>query len=327
MPKIKMNRIQIETLLSIAIFILVPYTDASSGTNTRSDYGVPKLENTTFVSNTLIKDPFINTRFCNTIGFGQTVNLETPLKKILGEDVPGLTGEVYYAILDFEYQYAVREWMAIWGEIRINGRFGNEMQALLTQGATAFGGFQLGWLFRLWQTERHMLSLSADVNKTVTTVIDIYGFLKTAIEEGEISEQNKIIRDVPILTTALGLRYAHAISDMFGLVASGRVAYGESIRQDEGEKFYPSLGLTLHMDLKNTEDIPIGFVTGYKYSFVADNGDGKLSEAQSILFNISFTGRADLNLGLDIQYQQLPMLGFDNKVEFITGQINLSYYF
>lgn len=325
MPKFKMNKMQIEILLLIAI--LIPYPDAISGTNTSSDYGVPKLGNTTFLSNTLIKDPFINTRFRNTLGFGQTVNLETPLKKILGEDIPGLTGEVYYAILDFEYQYAVREWMAIWGEIRINGRFGNEMQALLTQGATAFGGFQLGWLFRLWQTEEHMLSLSADVNKTSTTIIDIYGFLNAAIEEGEISEHNKIIQDIPILTTALGLRYAHAISDMFGLVASGRVAYGQSIRRDEGAKFYPSLGLTLHMDLKNTEDIPIGFVTGYKYSFATDNGDGMLSDAHSILFNISYTGRADLNLGLDLQLQQLPMLGFDDKVEFITGQINLSYFF
>ena len=327
MPNFKMNSMKIETLLYIALFILVPCADGVTGTTTSADYGVPKLGNTTFLSNTLIPNPFINTRFTNILGFGQTINLQTPLQKILGETVPGLNGEVYYANLDFEYQYAVREWMAIWGKIRINGRFGNEMQALLTQGATAFGGFQIGWLFRLWQTERHMLSLSADVNKTITTIIDIYGFLKTAIEDGEISEHNKIIRDIPILTTALGLRYAHAISDMFGLTAMGRLAYGQSIRRDEDARFYPSLGLTLHMDLKNTEDIPIGFITGYKFSSAADNGDGILSDAQSFLFNISYTGRADLNLGLDIQYQQLPMVGYDERVEFLTGLISMTYFF
>jgi hypothetical protein len=175
----------------------------------------------------------------------------------------------------------------VWGEIQITGRLGNDMQTLLTQGVSAGAGFQLGWLFRLWQTERQILSFSADVNKVTTTFIDIYNFLKTAIEEGGVSEQNKIVRDIPLLSTALGLRYAYAISDMFGLAAMFRLGYGQSFRRDEGEKFYHTFGLTLQMDLNNTEDIPLGFVTGYKHNSAPENGNETVSNAQSVLFNIS----------------------------------------
>jgi hypothetical protein len=327
MPKYNQIKIKIEVSKFVVIAFLFTLPDIVTGTNTISDYGIPKLGNTTFLSNTLIKNPFINTRIRNTLGFGQTLNLQTPLNKILGETVPGLTGELYYARLNFEYQYAVRDWMAVWGEIQINGRLGSDMQTLLTQGVNALTGFQLGWLFRLWQTERHILSLSADVNKSSAAIIDIYNFLKEAIEEGGIDEQNKIISDTPIITTALGLRYAYAISDMFGLAAIGRVSYGESLRREESAKFYHSLGFTLHIDLKNTEDIPLGFVTGYRHSAAPEGGDDSFSDAQAVLFNISYTGRDDLNIGLDIQYQQLPMMGYDDRVEFLTGQISITYYF
>jgi hypothetical protein len=58
-----------------------------------------------------------------------------------------------------------------------------------------------------------------------------------------------------------------------------------------------------------------------------DGGDDITGRAQSFLFNISYTGRHDLGLGVDVEHQRLPLRGFDDTVSFTSAVITMQYYF
>ena len=102
-------------ILIVAIFFVL--VDQANSTEPHSDYGVPKLGKTVFIPNTAIDNPFINTRIRTTLGFGQTSNLLTPILYLNDNPIVGLEGDLIYALLEIEYQYAVQDWMAIWGQV------------------------------------------------------------------------------------------------------------------------------------------------------------------------------------------------------------------
>ncbi len=60
---------------------------------------------------------------------------------------------------------------------------------------------------------------------------------------------------------------------------------------------------------------------------VSNGGDDITGRAQSFLLNVSYTGRQELGLGLDIKHQRLPMRGFDDTIAFTSAIITMQYYF
>jgi hypothetical protein len=59
----------------------------------------------------------------------------TPLE-IDDDRVSGLEGDVLYALVNIKYQFAVQDWVAVWGSVGLSARLGSEIQSLLAQGVS-----------------------------------------------------------------------------------------------------------------------------------------------------------------------------------------------
>ncbi len=77
---------------------------------------LPVLNNHKFIVNQNVRSPFIKTYFSNSLGFGKALDLKVPILQIDGEYVFALRGTLYFINLNFEYQYAVNNWLAVWAK-------------------------------------------------------------------------------------------------------------------------------------------------------------------------------------------------------------------
>jgi hypothetical protein len=290
--------------------------------------GVPRLGDTRFISTTFLPDPFIRTVLRNKLGYGGASDLKlTLLEDDEGEPILGLEGDVLYALLGLRYQHAVQDWLAVWVSARLSARLGNELQSLLAQGVSLFTGFELGWLVRVYETDRHIVSTSVSLGNSSSTIVDIYGFVNRIIEDGGLEPDNQLVRDVPRLDGALDLRYAFAASDMVGIQANGMAVYGETVERRAGNQWSYVLGAVLHLDLHARTQLPLGFALGYKHMTAPDPVDGDRAGIHSFLLNTSYTGRDDFTFGIDLQYERVPLLRFDEDASVFTLLASLWYYF
>jgi hypothetical protein len=301
--------------------------EASSESASPWRAGVPSLGETRFIPNTLLDDPFIRTSLRTKLGYGRANKLRLRLIEIGDGPVPGLEGDLIYALLSFRYQHAVRDWLAVWMEANMAARLGNGLQSLLAQGVTVRDGFEVGWLFRTWRTDRHLMSASLSLSNSSSTVVDLYTFVQRVVDEGEIAPDNRLVKDVSMLSAALELRYAYTAGDMVGLQAAGRAIYGETVNYYSVNEWHYALGAAVHLDILDRTGLPLGFVLGYRYNSLPDPGDGSRTNSQTALFNVSFTGRRDFSVGFDIRYERVPLARFEEDADFLSGLVSMWYYF
>lgn len=288
---------------------------------------VPKLGETRFLSTPFLPDPFIRTVLSNKLGYGGANDLKLTLLEMEEQPVLGLEGDVVYALLEIRYQHAVQGWLAVWVDARLSTRLGTELQSLLAQGVSLFTGLEVGWLARVYETDRHVLSTSVSLSNSSSTIVDLYSFVNRIIEDGGLEPDNTLVRDVPRLSGGADLRYAFAASEMIGIQANGKAIYGETAERRASNQWSYVLGAVLHLDLYARTRLPLGFALGYKHVTVPDPVDGDIAGRHSFLLNTSYTGRPDFTFGLDFQYERVPMPGFDEDANVFSLLASLWYYF
>src|SRR5262245_26922389 len=183
----------------------------------------------TFVPSVYVPGPFIQTYIRNSLGYAQSVELTTPPIEIGGETVSGLKGDLLFAVLEFEYQHAVKEWLAVNVQIQGLSRLGTETQSLLFQGVTAAAGFKLGWMFKLWRNDRMLLSGTINLMNHSFTTINIAQYIENIIAAGGLDPDNKLVNATPSARGGGGLRWAYGVSQLVGLTFSVEGSYGESM--------------------------------------------------------------------------------------------------
>ncbi len=283
----------------------------------------PRVGKTRVVSTTFLPAPFINTEASIALGYGKSTNIVTPLLEIEGEPILGLEGDLLYAILGFEYMYAVRDWVAVWAQLKITARLGNELQSMLAQGISAATGFELGWLVRLYENERHLLSTGISVRSGSTTLVDILGWANGVIEGEEV----RLIRKAPTLGTVGDVRYVYAVNEYTALQALGQLSYSEAIDRLLGNEWYYGLGGLVSLDLTPKTGTPLGLALGYKYSTIPGGGDEIADNIQAVLVGFSYVGRPDFSIGVDLEFQRVPIKGLDTPAKFFTATIAMDYFF
>jgi hypothetical protein len=319
------NGVSILAVLGILICVCpsVVTAQASQGTSGAAAMKVPVIGGTRVVSTTFLGDPFINTAAAIGIGYGQSSNIFTPLLEIDGEPVAGVEGELLYAILGFDYRYAPREWMAVWLHLSLAARLGNELQSVLAYGISAFNGFEIGWLLRLYETERHLLSMGIMGRKHSTTFVDLLGWADEVIS----GEDADLVITSPTLSTVFDLRYAYAVNRVMVLQLLGSGSYGESVDRRAGNEWSYGLGGMMSFDFSSKTDMPVGLALGYKYSTIPEGANDIIENSQSVLAGISYVGRSDFSIGLDLQLQRAPVTGMDEPATFLSAVISTKYFF
>ena len=289
---------------------------------------LPVLNNHKFIVNSATRSPFIKSYFNNQLGFGQALDLQVPIVDIDGETVVGLRGTLYFLILDFEYQYAVNDWLAVWLKFGISSRIGDGPQTLLAQGINATTGSEFGWLLKIMETKKTFLSATVNMWNSSGTVIDLYNYLNRIIDEGEIAPDNQLIITRNFIQIGGGLRFAWAASDLFGVNALAEFSYGESVdRRDDKDVFY-NLAVSSDVDLNRVVNVPIGFVLGLTMSSFMSGSDTSIKgPISSLFFKTVYTGEDDFLIGLKFLWRKMPLYQNSQTLYGGSAVLSIDYYF
>jgi len=184
--------------------------------------------------------PFVRTYLRTAIGLGQAWDISVPLLVIDTITILGLKGDLMFASLDFKYQHAVKDWMAVWAGVNIVGRLGTGVQSLLSEGVTAALGFELGTLFKLYESHRVSVAGTAKMINSDATVINVLNFVEGIVDSGRVVYP--LVRNTPILSGDAGLRAAWSVSPFFGLYGKGTLGLTETEKAGEAARMYYNVG-------------------------------------------------------------------------------------
>ncbi|MCL7936729.1 MAG: hypothetical protein M8860_12005 [marine benthic group bacterium] len=283
----------------------------------------PELDGHRFSPTRTVGDPWIRTHVVSYLGLGQATDLLQPPIVIDGDTIPGLEGELLYATIDFEYQQRIVDWFAFRVGYAVDARLGTELGTLLARGVNTITGFEIGWLARVLESERDMLSLDFEVSNKSVTQVDIAGFVEDVIEGVEAD----IVRKSNTLRFSGGGRYAHAFSPLFGIIAVANLGVGESVRRDEDDEVFTQLGAQLDFDLASWRNIPLNVALGYLYDSypeASQDVDGSISTGY---LRVGYVARNDFTIGLQFSGSSVPLQGDDNRAKFGIVEFDLRYYF
>lgn len=288
---------------------------------------LPHLGEHIFVPSDYVPGPFIQTYIRNALGYAQSIELTTPPIVIGGQTVGGLKGDLLFAVLEIEYQHAVKDWLAVSVQFQGLSRLGTETQSLLFQGVTAGAGFRLGWLFRLWHNERMLLSGVINVMNNSFTTINLAQYIENIIEAGGLDPDHKLVNVTPSARAGGGLRWAYGVSQLVGLIFSIEGSYGESMTLRAGNQWYLDFGGAASLNLYEKHGVPLGFVIGFRQASVAELGGDLDDTAHNGVLRISYTGRKDFSLGLESYFQSAKSSNLEKPVRSMGTVVTMRYYF
>jgi hypothetical protein len=283
----------------------------------------PAIGGHTFLSSDVVPDPFVRTYVKQSLGMAQAVDLAFPLGVIDGDTLVLLTGDLTFAVLDFEYQHAVKDWLAVRGRFNLRSRLGTSGVSLLAEGLQVTTGFELGWVVRLLESSRVALSATADVSRRSFTVLDIPQFIDDVINDvpGATLSDN-----IPNVRAGGGLRFAWGVSRLIGLSANLEGGYGDAVRRgDEGDFAYSS-GANIDFDFGAVTPVPLGVSVGYHQTSVLDQVDGD-SDTRTLVLRLGYTGRPDFMIGVDIVGGAAGDRSLDETVKSVGLVLTTRYYF
>jgi hypothetical protein len=313
------RRMGLVVVLGLFALALTP----SSG-RADEDLRIPHLNGHQFTTNTLTDDPFINTYIRNSLGMGKSLDLFVPIAEIGGDQVIGLKGDLLKAILEFEYQQAVKDWVAFRVQVRVTGRLGTGVQSLLASGVNANTGFEFGWLFKLAQGEKTALTGTLNLWNNSVTLVDFLGFVEGIID----GENNSLVKTVPTTRGGGGLRYAWAASDLVGFLFKGETGLGESVdRRKNSDEWFFNFAAAADFDLKTKTAVPLGLVLGYGFDTFPEAGEDLADAKHDLMFRISYTGTTDFLLSLDFNYGWFNLKDKAEASKLTSTLVSLRYYF
>ncbi len=280
-----------------------------------------------FIINSNIGSPFIQTFLENRIGAGQTIDLDIPTIRISGTEVVQLKGELLFTSLNFVYQQKIKDWMAFNASVIVTGRLGTKAGSLISEGVNVFTGYQLGWLFKLYENKQMMLSGTLDITNNSVTIIDLEKFVQGIIDSGKITKDNQLVKEIPALRAGAGIRGAYAFNQTFGFTGFANLRNGESADREYSNRWFFNFGLAFDADLMPKQNVPIGFLLGFYSLDFAGAEESLENDPKNIIFQINYTGKEDLNLGLEINYQTYKPVSYDRNINFLNLTLGLKYFF
>lgn len=247
----------------------------------------PTLGGHTFVSTDLVPEAFAHSWLRTSLGYATAQSIDYPPVVIRGDTVLVLNGSLSYATLGIEYQGALRDWIAVRLSASLVSRLGTQGGSLANEGVTITQGYDFGFLVRLRETEKTMLSGTIGVTNQWITIVDVKQF---AEDVANGVPNARLIDNVPTVRSNAGLRYAWAMNPAFGLTLLAQGSYGDAPRRQETTSWGWDLGASVDWDARPAHGIPIGTALAYRLTSLpglttTDNGNS----SQTVL-RIAYTG-------------------------------------
>ncbi|MCL7970798.1 MAG: hypothetical protein M8866_01745 [marine benthic group bacterium] len=309
-------------LFAVAVLGLAVTPLAGQETDDR-EWKAPHKNGHTFSPALGVPDAFVRSYIRTNVGLSNTFDVDIPLGVVGSDTLFASRGSLLFALLGLEYQQTIKDWIAFRAAFKVNGRLGTGTSALLASGVSASTGFELGWLMRLLETDKSYLSLSFDVRKSDFTTINIADFVEDVID----GEDAELVGKTPSMRAGAGVRFTHAFSPLIGLVSFLETGYGESVDRTKEDEWFTRFGATVDFDLAAVNWLPVGLAAGYSQDSFPEGGADITDVVRTILFRIGYTGREDLNLGLNFRYASFPTESLDTKIKSTGVDFDIRYFF
>ena len=297
-------------------------TDAVADSTEVIPSGIPELGGHRFVPTPLVPSPFIHSFFRNSLGMGSAKDVETTPFIFNGQPVLGLKGDVSAVGLGFEYQLALKRWLAVRAQFKIAGQFGTGVQTLLAEGVGTSTDLQFGWVFALHQGEHTQLAGSLMVTNRTVTGFSVLNLVSDIINGTNLGLSHK----TPVLNAVAGLRWAWAASDLVGVSLSGGVGSGETLDRNKGGNWFYSSGLAVSFDL-DQYDLPLGAALSGTLDNFGGEGAAERATAVEVGIRLSYIGRESFVLSVDLSWAQVPSTAYLEGFNASWTGLTVQYYF
>jgi hypothetical protein len=284
----------------------------------------PSLNGHTFVSTDLVPDAFVRTYVRNSLGFAQALNIDYPALVVRGDTLLALDGDLIYATLGFEYEQAVRDWIAVRVAVNARTRLGTQISSILAEGVTVNGGYDFGWVARLRQSQKTSLCGTLAVSQQAYTIIDVKQFVDDVIDG---VPNAKLIDDVPTVRTTGGLRFAWAPSRPFGVTLLAEGSYGEAPHRREPESWEYNLGASVDFDAGAAFGIPVGAAFAYWQTSLPTMTTSDAKNVYQTALRLAYNGQPDFLIALDLMGMMNHESGRSEPIKAGGASISLRYYF
>jgi hypothetical protein len=286
------------------------------------------LNGHTFIPSSQIEDPFVTTFIRTQTGGGFATKVTRDIEnEVVDSLLDALVGDVAFMALEFEYQHAVKDWLALSASASGAARIGTGAQSVLAEGVTSMFGFKLRAAARVLQTDKWLLSTTLRVEPSTQYRLDILTFARRVVEEGMIAEDNSVVIKSNGVGGAAGLGGAYAPRPWLGFVLTGNVGYSDTFSEKGRSDLAWDLGGLASFDLNPLRGIPLGLVLGVKQdAFVLENSD-ITDKIVAVGWGLAYTGREDFSLGLETSHVRVPLTKSDRTVTATLFSFNLRYYF
>jgi len=305
-----------------------------------------------FIPSLVAPDPFLTTRVAASLSFGGAQNLVVPIRNLDDSLLKTVTGDLGFLGIDLEYQQRITGWLVVRGGLGGSARVGVDAFSFAAEGLSTVYGFNLGTTAGILRKERFQLSAALDhssntlfgtkpltylrnVAGEIERVIDSIAGSGTPIDSAIVDSvldaidlsQFSVVESGSSARTSVGVRMAYAAAPWIGFTASLQTGVGDLIGSSSTEHGIIDVAGSASMDFGRLWKVPIGVALAARYqNFNARAGD-EVAGLTTFGAFISYTGRRDLALGLEITRAQLGQPSTDQTVSVGRAALTITYYF
>ena len=281
-----------------------------------------------FLPSSDLPDAFVNTFMRSAVGAGSAVNLRAPIEDLDGNVVDTLDGSIAFLSLDYEYQQAVNRWLALRANVAGGARLGTDEQALLFQGVTGVVGAGLGTTVRMLERKTVYVAAVGDLVWNQGYFVTPLDWVRDVIDNGLGSDSSKLVAGASNLIASVGARVAYSPHRAWGFTALAEFGFSEPFREDvSSTRGLVRFGGTIGYDFGASTPVPIGLLGGFRWENFSSGGDDIADRSWRSFFGISYTGRADFNVGVEMSFARLSQRDSNENIDSGSVRVALRYYF
>jgi hypothetical protein len=277
-----------------------------------------------FTPSNAIKSPFILTHARMSLGIGSINDLRYPLINVGESEYLYVQGNLFAALLAFEYQHAVKEWLAVYLRFGLIGRLGSDFATFLKHGVNYATTFDIGWMIQLYRKNKFALSTSFGVTNGNYSFISLEKFVNDVIND---VPNASIIKSNNSLYGLVGIKAAYGLSQFIGLNLVADLGYGETIQKELENKWFTLLGINADLNFTEIIKTPVSLSLGYLYNSYPQKDSEDMFSNNIILTQLNYIGRTNFILSLDISFSREVVAADESQVWLQSAMFSMRYLF
>ncbi|MGH7646062.1 MAG: hypothetical protein ACREMR_10815 [Gemmatimonadales bacterium] len=305
-----------------------------------------------FIPVLLAPDPFLSTRVTASLSFGGARDLAVPIRNLEDSLLKTVTGDLGFLGIDLEYQQRITGWLVVRAGLSGNARVGVDAFSFAAEGLSSVYGFNLGTTAGIWNNDRFQLSAALDhsssalfgtepltylsnVANEIERVIDSVVSSGTPIDSVVVDSildaidlsQFSVVESGSASRTSVGVRMAYAVAPWIGFTASLQTGVGHLLGGGSTEHGLIDVAGSASLDFGRLWKIPVGVALGVRYQNFNERASDIAAGITIVGAFISYTGRRDVALGLDLTRAQLGQRSTDQTIAVGRAALTITYYF